>query len=69
MNWDPRLRTISIPGAVGVFLLRASEKLGLRLGFRSDSLVSLLNPNPALDFMPTKILELNFRRLADVDFI
>lgn len=63
-----RLRTISIPGAAGVFLLQVSEKLGLRLGFRSDSLVSLLNPNPALDFMPAKMLGLNFRHLADADF-
>lgn len=62
-----RLRTVSIPGGLGVFLLRLIEKLGLSAEFRSDSLVSLLNVNPALDFTLTGQLGLRFRRFADTD--
>jgi nucleoside-diphosphate-sugar epimerase len=62
-----RLRTVSIPGGLGVFLLRLIEKLGLSVGFRSDSLVSLLNVNPALDFALTERLGLRFRRFAEAD--
>ncbi len=62
-----RLRTVSIPGGLGVFLLKLFEKLGLSAGFRSDSLVSLLNVNPALDFTLTERLGLRFRRLVDTD--
>ncbi|MEK7816289.1 MAG: NAD-dependent epimerase/dehydratase family protein [Pseudomonadota bacterium] len=62
-----RLRTVSIPGALGLTLLRAAESLGLRPRFRSDSLVSLLHPNPNLDFTLADKLGLAFRSFADVD--
>lgn len=56
-----RLRAFSVPGALGLAGLRALEALGLPLRFRSDSLVSLLNPDPAMDFRPARRLGLEFR--------
>ncbi len=60
-----RLRIISIPGAFGVILLRTLDAMGLSIGFRSDSLVSLLNPNPDLGFTLTEKLGLHFRKFSD----
>ncbi len=60
-----RLRVVPIPGALGMMLLRALDATGLSIGFRSDSLVSLLNPNPCLDFTPTEELGLHFRKFSE----
>lgn len=59
------LRMVSLPGALGLAGLRTLEALGLRPGFRSDSLVTLLNPDPAPDFSATRRLGLQFRDFAD----
>lgn len=40
------LRTVSLPGALGLAGLRTLEALGLTPPFRSDSLLSLLRPDP-----------------------
>lgn len=47
-----RPRFISIPSSLALFGLRASESIGIRLPFRSDSLVGLLNANPSLVVSP-----------------
>lgn len=41
--------------------LKLSEKIGLRIGFRSDSLTSLLHPNPAPDFTTLEMQGVAFR--------
>lgn len=63
-----KLRTFSVPGRVALLLLRVLEKTGLKIRFRSDSLVSMLNPNPRLDFSPGEKLGLTFRSIADRNF-
>jgi nucleoside-diphosphate-sugar epimerase len=59
------LRTVSLPGWLGLVGLRTLEAVGLRPGFRSDSLVTLLNPDAAPDFSATRRLGLQFRDFAD----
>ena len=44
------LYLVSIPGGLTVFMLKLCEKIGLSLGFRSDSLISLLHSNEHSDF-------------------
>jgi nucleoside-diphosphate-sugar epimerase len=41
---------LPIPWRLVWFVLKTAEKLGLKLGFRSDSLISLVNQNPHPDF-------------------
>lgn len=60
-----KLRTFSMPGRMASMLLRALERAGLRLRFRSDSLVSMLNLNPQLDFSPGQRLGLHVRSFTD----
>ena len=55
------IRTFSIPSGLALFGLRFSEALGLPTGFRSDSLVSLLNTNRGYDWSPHKRLGLSYR--------
>lgn len=62
-----RLKTVSIPGWLGVFLLRTLEALRMNPGFRSDGLVSLLNSNPGLEVAIAEKLGLHFRRFLDSD--
>lgn len=62
-----RLKTVSIPGWLGVFLLRILEALHVNPGFRSDGLVSLLNSNSELDVATAKKLGLRFRCFLDTD--
>jgi nucleoside-diphosphate-sugar epimerase len=45
--------------------LRVAETAGLRLPFRSDSLVSLMNQNPAPDFSVLQNLNIGMRPFAD----
>lgn len=44
--------------------LKCAEALGLKIGLRSDSLVSLMNPDPAPDFETPKRLGLSFRNFT-----
>ncbi len=60
-----KLRVFPVPSVLGMTALRTLEALGLSAGFRSDSLVSLLQPNPTLDFTSTEKLDLRFRRFYD----
>lgn len=55
------LTTLSLPSALALAPLRALEAAGLPLRFRSDSLVSLLNPNPDPDWAPLDRLGLAYR--------
>lgn len=43
---------IPVPGSLAMFGLRTFESIGIRLPFRSDSLISLLNANPKLEIKP-----------------
>ena len=45
--------------------LWVTEAVGIRLSFRSDSLVSLMNQNPAPDFSVLKKLNIRLRPFAD----
>ena len=45
--------------------LRIAEAAGLRLPFRSDSLISLMNQNPAPDFSALRNLNIRMRPFAD----
>lgn len=56
-----QLRTFSIPGSLGLFLLSTAERLGVHGKFRSDSLRGLLYPNPRPDFGETERLGITFR--------
>lgn len=57
-------KPLFVPIPVGPVLagLRMVESLGFPLSFRSDSLLSLLTPNPHLDFTPLRKFGLNLRR-------
>ena len=66
-NQGRTLRTVSIPSRLGLRGLRSVEAFGVTFGFRSDSLESMLHPNPACDFdLPNK-LGLAFRDFLDVN--
>ncbi len=43
-------KLIGVPWKLVWLVLKTAETLGLRLGFRSDSLISLVNQNPKPDF-------------------
>jgi nucleoside-diphosphate-sugar epimerase len=45
-----RLKFVPVPWRLVWLALKTAERLGRPLGFRSDSLVSLLHPNPQPDF-------------------
>jgi nucleoside-diphosphate-sugar epimerase len=53
---------LPIPWQFAWLGLRAFECLGIRLGIKSDSLISLMNPNPAPDFRLPEGLNPNFRQ-------
>jgi nucleoside-diphosphate-sugar epimerase len=59
-----RPRFVSVPPRLVWMALRAAEQIGLRLTFRSDSIVSLLNQNPAPDFVAQQRLGLACRAFA-----
>jgi nucleoside-diphosphate-sugar epimerase len=56
-----KLVFIPLPWRLVWFGLRCSEVIGLPIGFRSDSLISLLNQNPNPDFAPTVQSGIRFR--------
>ncbi len=47
---DKKIKFIPLPWRLVWFGLKSAETCGLRLNFRSDSLVSLMHQNPAPDF-------------------
>ncbi|MGA2787819.1 MAG: NAD-dependent epimerase/dehydratase family protein [Verrucomicrobiota bacterium] len=49
---DKRIRFIPLPWRLVWAGLKSAETCGLRLNFRSDSLVSLMHQNPSPDFSP-----------------
>jgi hypothetical protein len=49
---DKKIRFIPLPWRLVWAGLKTAEACGLRLNFRSDSLVSLMHQNPAPDFSP-----------------
>lgn len=51
---DKKVKFIPLPWRLVWLGLKSAEVCGLRLNFRSDSLVSLMNQNPAPDFSPNK---------------
>jgi nucleoside-diphosphate-sugar epimerase len=58
---------VPIPSALMLGVLGAAEACGLRLPARRDSLLSLLNPNPAPDFEAARRLGLRFREFTVSD--
>ncbi len=55
------VRIIPVPAAMGLAALKSLEACGAPLGFRSDSLKSLLNPNPDINFETQKSWGVSFR--------
>lgn len=56
------VRLVSLPSVLALAPLRALEAAGLPLRFRSDSLMSLLRPNPAPDWSWQDRLSLAYRK-------
>lgn len=56
-----RARFICVPACLVTAALRAAEQVGFRSRLRYDSLVSLLNQNPAPDFSGLRRLDVAFR--------
>ena len=52
---------VPVPESLILAALKGAEALGLRPGFRSDSLISLVHPNPNPNFGPTRGIEASFR--------
>ena len=57
-----RVLFVPLPAHVVLVALRAAERARRPLGFRSDSLVGLMHPDPSPDFAPARRLGLVFRR-------
>lgn len=56
-----RVSFVPVPQSLILAALKSAEAMGLRLGFRSDSLISLVNQDPTPDFGPTREIEISFR--------
>ncbi len=56
---------ISAPWKPLWLVLSSLEKFGVRLGFKSDSLISLMNTNPAPDFSALEELGVSFRPFSE----
>jgi nucleoside-diphosphate-sugar epimerase len=61
VNKTPKF--VSVPWKMVWLALKSAETCGLRLNFRSDSLVSLMHQNPFPDFSPNAALDLTCRPL------
>lgn len=55
---------VPLPWQLVWLAIKSAETIGLKLNFRSDSLISLMNPNPHPDFSVLKELGVNFRTFA-----
>ena len=60
-----KMRFVSIPGRLAIVLLAFAEAFRIKLPFRKDSLVSLLNPNTNLDFSGADGWGIEFRNFSD----
>jgi nucleoside-diphosphate-sugar epimerase len=58
------LRFVSVPGVAVMLALRSAEALGLKLQFRSDSLVTLRGPEPLVDAKMLEALGVTIRPFA-----
>jgi nucleoside-diphosphate-sugar epimerase len=58
---DKQVTLLPLPWQLAWAGLKSAETLGLRLNFRSDSLVSLMHPNPRPDFTPNAAAGLQCR--------
>lgn len=58
---NKKLKFVPLPWRMIWLALKSAEMCGLRLNFRSDSLVSLMNQNPAPDFSANAKVGLDFR--------
>lgn len=59
--FNKKPKFIPLPWQLVWFGLKSAEVCGLRLNFRSDSVVSLMNQNPSPDFSANAGVELNCR--------
>jgi len=59
------IRLVPIPWIFPYMALKSAEGIGLDVGFRSDSLISLLNQNPVPDFTLPQELKVSFRKFDD----
>ncbi len=62
LNKDPFF--IPLPWQLVWLAIKSAETIGLKLNFRSDSLISLVNPNPHPDFSMVEELGIKFRTFA-----
>lgn len=59
-----RVKLVPLPWPVLYASLKLAEAAGIRLGFRSDSVLSLVYQNPSPDFSSMEFLKLDARPLA-----
>lgn len=57
-------RFVPVPWRFAWLGLKTLELAGIRLGIKSDSLVSMMNPNPEPDFVLTRALGCDFRKFG-----
>lgn len=57
-----KVRLVPFPSRLFWLILRAGEAIGMRMPFRSDSIVSLVNQDPAPDFSVARRAGFAFRR-------
>ena len=62
-----QIRLVPLPWRLVWLALKSAESCGLRLNFRSDSLVSLMHQNPAPDFSPNAAAGLTCREFRIED--
>lgn len=61
------VRVLPVPWRAVWALLKAAETAGVRPGFRSDSVISLVNQDPRPDFGPTRATGVRFRDFTASD--
>ena len=59
-----KVRAVPIPWRVIWLPFKTAEMIGLRLSFRSDSVVSIVNQDPSPNFAPTRAAGVPFRDFA-----
>lgn len=66
---EKKLVFIPIPSPLIMMGLKLAEATGIRLGFRSDNLISFLNPDPSPDFRMVRELGITFREYTKANFL
>ena len=66
-NRGRQIKLVSVPGGLVLRGMRLLETLGIPVPFRSDSLVSLLNPDPHMDLSQAGLWGVQFREFGQVD--